>query len=127
MARLLQLLFAVEVPFSMKLIRPLMLALLMSYAGISHAQEPGGQQPPAQKQGGEQEVTITGCLAKGTGAGQFVVSDKDGQKVEFTGTSELDQYANQTVALTGVMTEQGGKPAFQPKSVRRVSPSCQAQ
>jgi hypothetical protein len=110
---------------------------MVGFAGLSLAQDPAPQQPPAQQRqegqkpdggaGADQEVSITGCLTKGTGSGQYVVNGKDGQKIEFNGSSELDQYSNQTVKITGTVSEQGGKATFQPKSVQRVASSCQAQ
>lgn len=84
------------------------------------------EQQQAPDQGHAQKVSLTGCLAKGTQTNQYVITDQAShQKVAFPGPSQLDQYVNQTVKITGNMVEDGnGRKVFQPDSLNPVSPSC---
>lgn len=94
------------------------------------SQAPGtrpGQGPaadPTASQGST--VSITGCLAKASSPNQYQITDQEShQKVTFPGPTQLDQFVNQTVRLTGKMVESNnGTKQFQPNSISTISSSC---
>ncbi|MBZ5604433.1 MAG: hypothetical protein LAO79_19185 [Acidobacteriia bacterium] len=107
----------------MKFLVPLTFSLLLSAAawGQQRPPQPQEQQPPSDSQA----TTVTGCLAKGTNAGEYSLKDnKTGQTYTFAGPERLDSYLNHTVALTGKMLDRGGEKSFQPQSIRTVSDTC---
>ena len=70
-------------------------------------------------------MSITGCLTKGTTDGNYVITDQtSGENVPFNGPSQLGQYVNQTVKLTGSVTGEGAGKVFRPEAISQVSPSC---
>ncbi|MES1261632.1 MAG: hypothetical protein ABUS49_07850, partial [Acidobacteriota bacterium] len=72
-------------------------------------------------------LTLTGCLAKGSGADQYVITDqKSDEKVTFGGPTQLDQFLNQTVQLSRVASNRTGAQGFRPESIQAASPSCDA-
>ena len=86
-------------------------------------------QPPSsqnkQAPSDSAKTSITGCLTKGSGDGAYVIADqKSGEKVQFNGPAQLDQYVNQTVKLTGSMAGDGTNKTFRPENISQVSPSC---
>ncbi len=103
----------------MKFFLPIAFAL----AGTAFAQQ--AQNPPAQQQQNE-SVTVVGCLSKGAGDNQYVITDsKSGQKYTFSASQQLEAYVDHTVQLTGTMNQNGGDNAFQPLTIRTVSNSCE--
>lgn len=110
--------------------RPLSSAVLLAVlalGSIAYAQDPS-QTPPStpQKQSDTPKVSVTGCLTKGSGTGEYLITDqKSGEKVPFSGPVQLDKYVNQTVRLTGTIAAQGGEKAFKPESINQVSPTCE--
>lgn len=101
------------------------LTLLFSLltTGVAFAQTP--PQQPAQTQSDDQAITVTGCLSKDSGSGNYVLTDpKSGDKYSFAGSSRLDAYLNHTVQLTGRMAMQGGTKTFQPRTIKSISESC---
>jgi uncharacterized protein YdeI (BOF family) len=129
--------------------RSLNLAIVVACAALTSAayaqnQNPGEPPtaPPAQSQqspqtrqapqtspatpGEQSSVSITGCLTKGTAAGNYVITDqKSGEKYPFSGPAQLDKFVNQTVTLSGAMTTQGADKAFQPQRIAPVSTTCE--
>lgn len=127
------------------------LTFLVLGVGIaSYAQQPGpGRRPGTPSQPGDtpgapaqprapdadrsspdasqgQRISVTGCLAKGSQANQYVITDSSShEKYTFPGPAQLDRYVNQTVKLTGSM-ESGdhGEKVFRPESIAPVSSSC---
>lgn len=98
------------------------LTLLFSLltAGAAFAQSPP-QPTPAQTQSDDQAITVTGCLSKDSGTGNYVLTDpKSGDKYSFAGSSRLDAYLNHTVQLTGHMINK----SFQPQTIKSISESC---
>ena len=82
------------------------------------------RESPDASQG--QRISVTGCLAKGSQANQYVITDSSShEKYTFPGPAQLDRYVNQTVKLTGAM-ESGdhGEKVFRPESIAPVSSSC---
>jgi hypothetical protein len=104
------------------------IGLLGVFTTVASAQQPPAQQPPAQQERQRTEdATITGCLAKGSGSGQYVLTDKAGTKTTVTaGTGvELDKHAaNHTVKLTG---SKGAEGNFTASKVEHVSATCATQ
>lgn len=100
--------------------------------GQSPGAQAPGQAPNSQAPGAKPEtsqgstVSITGCLAKASAPNQYEITDQQSQqKVMFPGPTQLDQFVNQTVRLTGEMADSGnGKRQFQPKSISIISASC---
>lgn len=107
------------------------------YLGLglaAFAQNPGPRAPrtpqtdpadPAAPAGGS-PMTVTGCLMKGTGPGEYAIRDnKSGEKLAFAAPDQLQKYVNQTVQLTGTVMNRGGDKDFRPESVKAISPSCE--
>jgi hypothetical protein len=87
--------------------------------------DPGGD-PAAATEGGS--LTVTGCLMKGTSANEYSITDaKSGEKYTFGAPDQLQRYLNQTVELTGTVTNQGADKAFRPSSVKSIAPSCESK
>ena len=100
---------------------------LSLFAGISTVGIAQQQEKP--KQEGERQrteaTTITGCLAKGHTANQYVITDSTGTKTTVTASTgvELDKHAaNHTVKLTG---SKAGE-TFTATAVEHVSATCGA-
>ena len=93
-------------------------------AGILFAQEPAKESTAKSPQ----EITLTGCLNKGPGPAQYVLTDQStGNKTPVTGTSDLEQHAsNHTVKLTGSNTMENGRAVFTATKVEHVSATCAA-
>ena len=103
--------------------KPLFLSVLMLAGTTMFAQ----QQPPTPNENGRQMETLTGCLTKSATEGEYVLSDKNGEKYTFRGPQRLDSYVNHTVQMSGTMMSQNGEKRFQPQSVKTVSDTCQGQ
>src|SRR5438105_3898827 len=74
------------------------------------------------------ETTLTGCLSKGSGSAQYVLTDQaTGNKTPVTGTSELEQHVNHTVKLTGANTTENGRALFTAAKVEHISATCMAK
>lgn len=71
-------------------------------------------------------ATVTGCLTKGSGTGQFMLAEeKTGQQLPVTGPAELEKHAaNHTVRLTGSVVKEGGQEVFKVTKIEHVSASC---
>ena len=118
-----------------KLSRSAMFTVFLGMGIVAFAQTPRPRAtPPAQQedpsapapQAGGESMTVTGCLMKGTGAGEYAITDsKSGEKIAFAAPDQLQKYVNQTVQLTGTVMTRNGDKAFRPESVKAVSPSCQ--
>jgi hypothetical protein len=112
---------------------PAVLTLFLSLGMIAFGQVPnrgpnrGAPTPQSDQdaQGQSDQVSLTGCLAKGPQANQYEITDRESHaKVAFPGPNQLDQYLNQIVRLTGKVVDDNGKKTFQPDSISRVSNSC---
>ncbi|HTA42284.1 MAG TPA: hypothetical protein VK789_07550 [Bryobacteraceae bacterium] len=117
-----------------KLYRSAMFTAFLGMGIVAFAQNPRPRTPPAQQedpsapapQAGGESMTVTGCLMKGTGPGEYAITDsKSGEKIAFAAPDQLQKYINQTVQLTGTVTNRNGDKAFRPESVKAVSPSCE--
>lgn len=120
-----------------KILLSTMMSVFLGLGSASYAQNPDQETPSKQKRdrGGAQErdrseaqeVSITGCLMKGSTSGEYTITDqKSGEKVSFTGSAKLDKYVNQTVKITGKMSGAGADKVFQPETLDPVSPSCES-
>jgi len=94
-------------------------------AGLLLAQQPGKESTTAKSQ---QETTLTGCLNKGAGPAQYVLTDQStGNKTPVTGTSDLEQHAmNHTVKLMGSTRTDNGRAMFTATKVEHISATCAA-
>jgi hypothetical protein len=107
-------------PSSMKLLSSALFAAVLTLGMAAYAQDQPSSQPK-QAPNDPPKSSITGCLTKGPSSGIYFIADQDsGEKVQFNGPAQLDQYVNQTVKLTG--TRSGKK--FSPEAIAPVSPSC---
>jgi hypothetical protein len=99
------------------------IALLL--AGVLLAQEPSKESSTTKSQ---QETTLTGCLNRGAGQAQYVLTDQTtGNKTPVTGTSDLAQHAtNHTVKLTGSTTIDNGRAVFTATKVEHIAATCTA-
>jgi hypothetical protein len=90
---------------------------------------PGAQTPGGQAQGSQpgeaQPTTVVGCLTKGSADHEYVITDKTGEKLNFSASEKIEAYLNQTVQLAGQQTSRGGEKAFIPQTVKQVSASCE--
>ena|SRR5690348_15092342 len=102
--------------------------------GQNPGQTPEERQPPSQSQpqahapsapGEAQPTTVVGCLTKGNGDHEYVVTGKSGDKTSFSASEKIEAYLNQTVQLNGQQTSRGGEKAFVPQTVKQVSASCE--
>ena len=100
-------------------------SLAVLFAGILLAQEPAKDSSNTKSQ---QETTLTGCLNKGPGQAQYVLTDQNtGNKTPVIGTSDLEQHsANHTVKLSGARTTDNGRPVFTATKVEHISATCAA-
>jgi len=106
----------------MKFLLPITFSLFLGTA--AYAQNPQ-QTPQTQQDPSDQSTTVTGCLAKGTNAGEYAIKDsKTGETYTFAGPERLESYVGHTVQLTGKMMARGGEKSFQPQSIKTVSDSC---
>jgi hypothetical protein len=111
----------------MKLLYSLLFMAVLAVGAVAYAQDQSQTAPPQQKQqpSDAPKTSITGCLTKGATDGNYVIADQtSGEKVPFNGPSQLDQYVNQTVRLTGTVTGEGTGKVFRPEAIAQVSPSC---
>lgn len=101
--------------------------LVLGMGIATYAQQPGpSRQPDSPDAVQAQRISVTGCLAKGTEANQYMLTDSSShEKYTFPGPSQLDRFLNQTVKMTGAM-EAGdhGEKVFRPESIAPVSASC---
>jgi hypothetical protein len=98
----------------------------LTVGSFVYGQEP--TQPTQPKPSDAPKVSVTGCLTKAGGAGTYLLADqKSGEKVTFNGPTQLDQYLNQTVKLTGTVVAQGGDKQFKPESINQVAPTCEKE
>src|SRR4051794_14522576 len=111
----------------MRLLSSAVFLALLAVGSIAYAQDPGQTTPPSQpKQSDAPKVSVTGCLTKGGGTGEYLITEqKSGEKVPFNGPVQLDKFVNQTVKLTGTIAAQGGDKAFKPESINQISPTCE--
>jgi len=94
--------------------------------GAPSQRTPDAQAPDSPGASQADKVSVTGCLAKGTQANQYVITDSSShEKYNFPGPAQLDRYVNQTVKLTGAMQAgDHGEKVFRPESIAPVSSSC---
>jgi hypothetical protein len=92
-------------------------------AGVLFAQQPPRESATARS---PQEITLTGCLNKGAGPAQYVLTDQTtGNKTPVTGTSDLEEHAaNHTVKLTGTNTTENGRAMFTATRVEHIAATC---
>ena len=110
----------------MKLFSSVVLLTGLALGSVAYGQDPAQPTPPAQKPTDAPKVIVTGCLMKGTEAAQYMITDqKTGEKVPFSGPSQLDNYLNQTVKLTGTVVAQGQEKVFKPESLNQVAATCE--
>ena len=110
----------------MKLFSSILLLAGLVLGNIAYGQDPAQTTPPAPKPTDVPKMSVTGCLTKGTEAAQYLITDQGtGQKIPFSGPSQLDKYVNQTVKLTGAMVVQGQEKVFKPESVNQVASTCE--
>jgi hypothetical protein len=110
----------------MKLFSSVVLLAGLALGSVAYGQDPAQTTPPPQKPTDAAKVSVTGCLMKGAEAAQYMITDqKTGEKVPFTGPSQLDKYLNQTVRVTGTIVAQGQEKVFKPESINQVADTCQ--
>ena len=112
---------------TMKFLYSALFTAVLTMGTAAYAQDQSQPAPPQQKQqqADAPKVSITGCLTKGTSDGAYLIADQtSGEKVPFTGPSQLDRFVNQTVKLTGTMSGEGTGKTFRPEAIAQVSPSC---
>jgi hypothetical protein len=112
--------------FRKRIVSLLTVVLFAGFSTIAFAQQPD---KPKQQQGERQRTdgnTITGCLAKGDTADQYILTDsKSGTKTTVTASSDVGlakHASNHTVRLTG--TKSGD--SFTATKVEHVSATCEA-
>ena len=109
----------------MKFTLPLVASFGLLLASILVAQQATKDSSNTKTQ---RETTVTGCLNKGSGPAQYVLTDQNtGNKTPVTGTTDLEQHAaNHTVKLTGNTTIENGRAMFTATKVEHISATCSA-
>jgi hypothetical protein len=103
----------------MKVFSSAVLFTCLALGSATYGQTP--EQSTPQKSSDATKVTVTGCLTKGDGANEYSITDqKTGQKVPFSGPSQIDKYVNQTVRLTGTVQDK----VFKPEAINQVAATC---
>jgi len=76
----------------------------------------------------QEQTTITGCLAKGSAAGSYMLTEeKTGNRVTVKGSADLEKHSsNHTVKLTGTKTTEGGATVFNVTKIEHIAPTCKA-
>jgi hypothetical protein len=95
--------------------------------GFAQQPEPEQQAPQQGQRQRTDDSILTGCLAKGTTTGQFILTDRAGRKTSVTGEAgvELEKHAaNSTVRLTGSRAADG---TFAASKIEHVSATCEAR
>ena len=98
------------------------------------------QADPQQKKGqtsSTQETSVTGCLERGTGSGDFTITAADGKKYDLrasSGSVKLEDHVGHRVTIKGApengsakssTTSKGGGESLNVSSLTMVSTSCQ--
>jgi hypothetical protein len=107
----------------MKTIRTILIAMSITASVQMSLVAAPGQEEEHEK---GKEMTMTGCLTKGTDVPQHFsfVDKKSGRKWTVTGTPDLEKHAaNHTVRITGTATAH----VFKVTKVEHVSDTCQAK
>ena len=107
----------------MKTIRTILIAMSITASVQMSLVAAPGQEEEHEK---GKEMTMTGCLTKGTDVPQHFsfVDKKSGRKWTVTGTPDLEKHAaNHTVRITGTATAH----VFKVTQVEHVSETCQAK
>jgi len=109
----------------MKLFPSVVLSLGLALGTLAYGQNPAQGTPAPEKSNDTPKVTFTGCLAKGSAANEYTITDqKTGEKIQFTGPAQVEKFVNQTVKLTGTMVTKGQEKAFQPETINQVAETC---
>src|SRR5262245_5591308 len=111
--------------FCQRITSSIALSLMGGLGMLALAQQPSAQQPQrdAERQRTDANM-ITGCLNKGAGADQYVLTDSTGTKTPVTASEDVGlakHAANHTVKLTG---SKGSDGTFTATKVEHVSPNC---
>jgi len=80
---------------------------------------PAPQQEQSQAQSQQDEQSFTGCLAKGSGDGKFVLKTEQGNIMVY-GSPDLAKHVGHTVTVTA----KKGASGFEVTSVKEVAASC---
>jgi hypothetical protein len=91
-------------------------------AGLAVAQQPAN--PPVSGDAHKSSNSMTGCLAKGSAAGEFVLTDETGKQTFLVSTDDLSKHIAHKVRVTGSETKQDEKSAFRVKNVEHLADSC---
>lgn len=75
------------------------------------------------------QMTITGCLSRGTAAGTFVlIEETTGKQFTVTGPAGLSAHADgHKMTLTGKMLQENGRQIFRANNFQHVASTCQAK
>jgi shikimate kinase len=108
-------------------------------AGLAFAQQPGapvGQAGAADKDA----ASMTGCLTRGTNAGEYMLKTDDGQMTVLMSTQDISKHLNHKVKVNGTKDTATTPPAgaaknddkdakhtgtFRVQSVEHISDTCQ--
>jgi hypothetical protein len=108
-------------------------------AGLAFAQQPG---TPVDSQAGaanKDKASMTGCLSRGTNAGEYMLKTDNGQMTVLMSTEDLSKHLNHKVKVNGTKdttTSPAGAPksddkdtaksgSFRVQSVEHISDTCQ--
>lgn len=102
------------------------LSLFAGFGVIGLAQQQQDKPREGERQRTE-ATTLTGCLAKGDTANEYILTDsKTGTKTAVTASAgvEIGKHANHTVKLTGSKRADG---TFVATNLEHISAKCEAQ
>lgn len=100
---------------------------VVSDNGFAQQPEPEQQVPQQGQRQRTDDSILTGCLARGTTTGQYILTDRAGRKTSVTAEAglELEKHAaNHTVRLTG---SRGADGSFAASRIEQVAATCQAR
>jgi hypothetical protein len=102
------------------------LANLLLIAAISGGLMAAPQETKAPGKMGK-EITMTGCLSKGTTGDTYVLTnEKTGKTTTVTGPADLEKHsANNKVKLTGTSSTEGGKQVLNVTKIDHIAATCE--
>jgi hypothetical protein len=82
------------------------------------------QQPPPAPAGEANAGSITGCLAKGSAAGEYVLTNENGQQMTLISNEDLSKHVAHKIRVNGSPTKHQEKTAFRVEKVEHLADTC---
>jgi len=98
------------------------LAPFLISTGLAVARQPGNPPPAADPHSAAS--SMTGCLAKGSIAGEFLLAGENGRQTVLISNNDLSKHVAHKIRVTGSATKQQEKSAFNVQAVEHIADSC---